>query len=561
MLNQCPERLGGRMKPANNQSISLVFMIAGLFFTYACGPKSYDEYGYKANSSIDSSDNPATITNTADSPADMAVGDVYAVTFDGQNDGLIDFEGTDYDSNFILAVSAIDTAQTSRTIQLSDESIPFKANTAEENNNWTEMDTKDALDQQLRGAEMMISRDPEYQKVSFEVSAGKAMTGKAIVEVGDIESFNVLSGLSSLSSYTDIQAEARCVGSNVIFYVDTQVALYSSADLTDSDVDLLCNEFDEVAGKEFEIFGEPSDIDNNGKVAVLMTPQVNKLGAMGGGIITGFFFANDLYTSANSNMREVIYVMVPDSNGVYGVTIPKSFAMNNLLPAVLPHELQHAINYNQKVFVSGVSSEENWLNEALSHFSEDRLGYGHENPSRIEVYLDDTELYGPISAGSPNLAERGAAYLFLRFLYEQADDGDQFLWNLVHSDLVGAQNLEISFAGKNEDFDQVSEFILRWSAAMVMSSFNLSSDDRFSYQERSWNSETQHWEGVCLNCNTEDGRGTILKGITLSPYYGVSQLTIEPTAVKFYQVTSFPNEIRLQANAAGQYGAMLIRYQ
>jgi len=189
------------------------------------------------------------------------------------------------------------------------------------------------------------------------------------------------------------------------------------------------------------------------------------------------------------------------------------------------------------------------------------LGYGHENPSRIEVYLEDTELYGPISAGSPNLAERGAAYLFLRFLYEQADNGEQFIWDLLHSDLIGAQNLEASFNGKSEDFDQVSEFLMRWSAAMAMSSFNLSSDERFSYKERTWNPETNHWEGICLNCNTEDGRGTILKGITLSPYYGVSQLTVESSAVKFYQITSFPSEIHLQSDTSGQYGAMLIRYQ
>jgi hypothetical protein len=549
------------MKPINKQSISLALIITGLFFTYACGHESYGEYGYKANGSIDTNNSPTMITNTASSPSEMAVGDVYSVTFDDQNEGLIDFEGTDYDSNFILAVGALDTAQVSRTIQLSDESIPFEANSAKEDDNWTEIDAQEALDQQLRGAEMMISQDPEYQKASFGFSSGKAMGEKAIAEVGDIETFKVLSGLSSLSSYQDVQAEARCVGTNVIFYVDTQVVQYNGSDLTDSDVDSLCEMFDDVAGKEFEAFGEPSDIDNNGRVAVLMTPQVNKLGAMGGGIITGFFFANDLYTSANSNMKELIYVIVPDSNGVYGLTIPKSFAMQNLLPAVLPHELQHAINYNQKVFVNGGVAEENWMNEALSHFSEDFLGYGHENPSRIEVYLEDTELYGPISAGSPNLAERGAAYLFLRFLYEQADNGEQFIWDLLHSDLIGAQNLEASFNGKSEDFDQVSEFLMRWSAAMAMSSFNLSSDERFSYKERTWNPETNHWEGICLNCNTEDGRGTILKGITLSPYYGVSQLTVESSAVKFYQITSFPSEIHLQSDTSGQYGAMLIRYQ
>jgi hypothetical protein len=292
-----------------------------------------------------------------------------------------------------------------------------------------------------------------------------------------------------------------------------------------------------------------------------MTPQVNRLGAMGGGIITGFFFASDLYSSSNSNQREIIYVLVPDSGGLFGMTIPKDFAMGNLLPAVLPHEIQHAINYNNKVMVNGGSSEDNWLNEALSHFSEDILGYGKENPSRSEVYLNNTSYYGPISSGSPSLGERGASYLFLRFLYEQASNGKQFIWDLVHSENNGVANLEQSFAGTSADFDQVSEFLIRWEAAMVMSSFNLSTDPRFSYKARAKNSATGNWEGVCLSCDADDGRGTELTGIVLTQFYGVGPVSLDPTAAKFMKVTTFPQKVDLKAKEAGTYAATLVRYK
>lgn len=543
----------------------VVAIAAGFIFTYGCGGEggpSEDEY--KANSTtIDGSEFPATITNTAGSPAAMNIGDVYTVTFDETNNGIIDFSGTDSSAQFILVVSAIDTVQSSRTVQLSDENTEFDISEDVESNQgekWKDMTVRDALDQQLRGVEMELSANQNHERYF----AAKAMLGKSVQKeyrAGQMESFNVLASLSSFSSYKTVQGEVKCVSDNVVFYVDTQVKRYNPSDLTDADVEQLCTSFDKVAGKEFEIFGEPSDINEDGRIAVLMTPQVNRLGAMGGGIITGFFFANDLYSGSNSNNREIIYVLVPDSEGTYGVSISKSFAMDNLLPAVLPHELQHAINYNQKVFVADGSSEENWLNEGLSHFAEDLVGFGQENPSRVEVFLNNPSYYGPITSGSPDLAERGAIYLFLRYLYEQASDGKVFIWNLLHSNLTGTANLEAAFAGISEDFNQVSEFLLRFNATLVMSSFNLSKDLKYSYAERVKNSETNHWEGVCLNCDTEDGRGTILSGISLATYYGVSQINIGAVSSQFYKITSFPQEIKLSANAAGSYGASLIRFK
>lgn len=559
------------MTPTKINQLLIMVMATGLLITQACGSNTSSSGGYKANSSVEGGD-PASVTNTANSPAEMNVGDIYTVTFDNKEDGVIDFEGTDSSAQFILAVGSLDTIQTSKTVQLADEGVELDIVKSPEDiiegRNWTDISANDALEQRLRGAEMELSLDPDISKASplMNEAAGamKAMVGASkasMPAVGDSESFKVLAGLSSLSSYKTIQAKAKCVGDNVVFYVDTQVELYNPDDLTDSDVNSLCATFDAVAAEEFEVFGETSDVNGDDRVAVLMTPQVNRLGAMGGGIITGFFFANDLYSSSNSNFREIIYVLVPDSKGTYGVTIPKNFAIENLLPAVLPHELQHAINYNQKVFEAGISAEDNWMNEGLSHLAEDLVGFNQENPSRIEVYLNNTGSYGPISAGSPNLAERGASYLFLRFMYEQATNGKELIWDLLHSDKTGVENLEAAFAGTSSDFDQVSEFLLRWTSAMVMSSFNLSNDPRFTYKERVFNPSTNHYEGVCLNCETDDGRGTVLSGVNLANYYGVSQASIEATAAKFYKVTSFPNKMDLSSNSTGSYGATLVRFK
>lgn len=547
----------------------LVVLVAGLMATYfvGCGQADYADSSYKAESVVGGESDPVTITNEVSSPSEMNVGDVLAATFDDQGTSTIDFAGTDSSAQFVLAVSAIDVGQGTHIAQLSNGDISstladISSIGDSKEATWKSMDMREALDQQLRGAEMEMAVDPEISVAKPNLSMSGVM--KAMVAavstpaVGDIESFKVLGGLSSLSNFTTVSAEARCVESKVIFYVDTRV---TDANLSDSDISKLCGEFNETLTKEFEIFGEPSDVNGDGHVAVLMTPQVNMLGAMGGGIITGFFFANDLYAGSNSNNREIVYTLVPDATGTWGVTIPKSFAMDNLLPAVLPHEMQHAISYNQHVLVNKGRAEENWLNEGLSHLAEDLLGFGQENPSRVEVYLNDTESYGPITTGSPGLAERGAIFLLLRYLYEQADNGEQFIWNMAHTSLTGTSNIESAFAGRSEDFNQMSEFLLRWSATMIMSSFNISSDPKYSYSARTMNGDTNHLEGVCLNCDTQDGRGTILSGVSLATYDGYSKPTLEPTATKYYVIKSVPSKIKLAAATGGTYGATLVRFK
>jgi hypothetical protein len=551
------------MKPRANILKFLVTVVGGLIILSGCGSQS--DPVYKAESAIQGSTEPTSVTNTAGSPKEMNVGDIYMVTFSGTDEDKVSVDFTDVDKSaeFVLAVSSLDGASSSRTVQMSsDESVEMDL--ATEDDNWREMSASDALDQQLRGIESELSMDPNMTiatPVSNGISAMKAMMANSQATADSSASFRVLSGLSSLSSYTTVRADVKCVGSNVVFYVDSEVKNTNPSDLTDSDVSSICSNFDSIIPREYKLFGTPSDVNNDGKVTVLMTPQVNRLGAMGGGIITGFFFANDLTATSNSNQREIIYILVPDTNGHYGMKIPKSFAMDNLIPGVLPHELQHAINYNQKVLVAKSQAESNWLNEGLSHLSEDILGYGQENPSREEVYLQNPSYYGIVSPGAPGLAERGGIYLFMRYLYEQSADGDKFLWDLLHSKYTGVENLEKSFAGTSADFDQLTEFLLRWNATIVMSSFNLSTDPRFTYKSRVMNGTTGNWEGVCLSCDTEDGRGTELVGVSLAKYFTWLQISLDPTATQFYKVDNFPNRMSFKSKTAGTYSASLIRYK
>lgn len=542
------------MRPNKNYQWLPLVIGAVAFLTYSCGHESdWGESGLKASSTKGEA---TTITNSVSHPSEMRIGDIYAITF-SEDEGLIDFSGVEQGAQFALVVSSLTLDGTS-SIQLSnDEDLPLETSNfkSQISNDWNGWSAGEALDQSLRNAEMALSADDEPIRPSSSLGL-KAMLGSSVPEVGTKEDFHVLASISALSSYKDVTAEAVCIEDNVIFYLDTEA---DSGVLTEDEIDLLCTEFNRVAGLETVIFGEPSDVNLDGRVAVLMTPQVNRLGSMGGGIITGFFFASDLYSGSNSNQREILYTLVPDPSGKWGTSIPKDFALNNLLMAVLPHELQHAINYNQKVLVNGGVSEETWLNEGLSHLAEDLVGYGQENPSRVEMFLSRPSSYGAVTAGSPGLAERGAVYLLLRYLYEQAADGNRFVWDMVHLPETGVAALEEAFGGTSNDFDQLSEFVLRWSATLALDSLSISTDPRYSYQERLWSGDTSRWTGICLVCETEDGRGTVLNGVQFETFYSVQTVSLESTASKFWQISSAPSRVVLKGSQDGTYGAVLVR--
>src|SRR5690606_7400053 len=99
-----------------------------------------------------------------------------------------------------------------------------------------------------------------------------------------------------------------------------------------------------------ETFGEPSDLDGNGRAIIFFTRAVNELTSPGSGsYIGGFFYDRDLFprtgagACAGSNAAEMFYMMVPDP--VRGTT-ENSFTKESVqrhTVAVIAHEFQHLI--------------------------------------------------------------------------------------------------------------------------------------------------------------------------------------------------------------------------
>ncbi len=296
--------------------------------------------------------------------------------------------------------------------------------------------------------------------VSFDVATASR---RAVVPpaLGHERTFEVCTS-ADCSGFTDVTATAVYVGEKAAIYLDNTVPTGGYAP---QDIDGTGQLFDEyLYPLDTTSFGRESDLDNNGVVVALLTDAVNDLSPncnSDGSVILGYFYGNDLIPgNAHSNAGEIFYSLVPAPDDP-DCRIDLAFAQEYLGPTFI-HEFQHMISFNQHVLVRGGSSEDTWLNEGLSHYAEELAGRAVPDQfcdgdclTRFAVgdignsysYLTDPEQFFLIEPGSSNgsLAERGANWLFVRWLVDQfgADlTGAAFTRQLVETSRVGHANVE-----------------------------------------------------------------------------------------------------------------------
>lgn len=281
-----------------------------------------------------------------------------------------------------------------------------------------------------------------YATSGESATGGEPMMLRTPPQVGEQRSFKVCPSLSCVPPMTTVTAVVKAVGQRLALYVD----LEAQNSLTQADYDDVVNTFDtRLYALDTLAFGRESDRDGNGVVIVLMTPAINRLVTAqrcmepGGGFVAGYFFGADLDPrldfDPNYNKGEVFYALVPDPTGVYSCSHSVS-RVKELLPVVFMHELQHMISFNHHVLIPGAtttSTEVLWLNEAMSHYAEELGGrsYLPSNPAMFSVFLSgnirnayqymaETGSHYLVSQfGSGSLGERGAGWLFMRYLVDQ----------------------------------------------------------------------------------------------------------------------------------------------
>jgi hypothetical protein len=305
--------------------------------------------------------------------------------------------------------------------------------------------------------------------------------------VGDTRGFSVCATLTC-SSFQLVTATAKTVSGHLALYVDN---LAPANGLAQADYDSLGALFDaRLYALDTTAFGRESDIDGNTVVAVLLTNVVNKLVTKAqcsqSGFVAGFFFGADIDPAFASDPRfnhgEVFYSIVADPDSTLSCAHSVS-QVKRLVPVTFVHEFQHMISYNQHVLIRGGEPQHTWLDEGMSHFAEELGGrsflpgdpttfsnYAIGNLFNAYGYLDSSATHFlAFSAGIGSLAERGAAWLFVRYLADQfATDTTfaavaAFTRTLEQTNLLGGADVA---AATGQPFATVAE---HWALANYVS--------------------------------------------------------------------------------------------
>jgi len=312
--------------------------------------------------------------------------------------------------------------------------------------------------------------------------------------VGDVKTFSVCQNIDC-TGFVPVVAKAQVVGGNLAIYVDTNAT--TAQTYTPTDLQNISQLFDNYLYPiDTTNFGRESDIDNNGVVEVLLTPQINRLSGScntSRSVILGYFLSVDLEPSQQgSNNGEVFYSIVPDPNNS-ACTISKQFAEDNLGPTFI-HEFQHMISYNRHVLVAGGTSEDTWLNEGMSHYAEELGGrlipnnliqnpllqpgettlgqFAGADYDNAYSYLTNPEITALIESdqSTGTLTERGANWLMVKWLGNQfgttTPDSSRFLvpttdftLKLENTAILGAANVA------QQSGQPFSDLVTYWQAA------------------------------------------------------------------------------------------------
>ena len=292
---------------------------------------------------------------------------------------------------------------------------------------------------------------------------------------------------------------------------------------TDADYRRFAAAFDTLVHTvNVDAFGEPQDIDRNGRAIVFFTRAVNELSpASSNSFVGGFFWARDFTPKSEcggSNEAEMFYMMVPDPDGLVtnarGVQ-SRSFRhgfVDSITVGTLAHEYQHLINAGRRAYVTRTNvAEQGWLNEALSHVAEELvfhrqarvlprrnlgathfgapgydaafLQYVNSNMARYRTFLQEPALHSPFadeSGTGTGVQARGASWAWLRYLADHRGAGDGDVWRrLANSSTNGFANIREVFG-----VDPL-ESIRDWSMANLLDDLGLPVESR--YTQPSWN--------------------------------------------------------------------------
>lgn len=326
------------------------------------------------------------------------------------------------------------------------------------------------IEQRLRAYERAVTSDalPNTQRRrTSELSGASLAVQAAQRDVGDTVTVrvpNLQTGKNICRDFITTRAVVRAVSSRATMLEDIASP---PGKMTLLDYQQLAQEFDDVIFPTDTLwFGSPTDLNNDQRVSIVYTPEVNKLTPAGStGIVGGFFFGGDIirrteYPATNdcrnqTNEQEIFYILAPDPGGTINGNQRTTAGVRQVTRGTIAHEFQHMINQSVRQYNPQVKAFETaWLNEAMSHFAEEAVGralrgfsdsqslryfdinpdtnnqgdyaaYFRQNQSRFARWAVRPDTSSPASAkAADQLGPRGAAWALVRYAADHYSNGN-----------------------------------------------------------------------------------------------------------------------------------------
>jgi hypothetical protein len=425
-------------------------------------------------------------------------------------------------------------------------------------------------------------RDRERTELTPRFAAARRLNAISVpalptsVAVGDLITINV-NPQDPCSNPIRHAVRVVAIGSKALILNDT---LNPKPGFATADYQRFAARFDTlVYPMDVAAFGEPTDIDKNGKIAIVFTRAVNELTPRNSSsYVGGLTFSRDLFPQigtpratacAASNEGEFFYLMAPDPAGTINGNVRTNAFVDANSTGVIAHELVHLINASRKLYVntSAPKFEEKWLDEGLAHEAEELLFYREAglsprsnltyqvlassartatafrndmlgNQGRLRDYLASPNDGSPYRGGD-SLSSRGAAWSLLRYLVDRTSTSDGNVWSrLVNNTAVGVANLQSVFG-------DVAPLLRDWNVSHVM-------DDAPSapteLSQKSWN-----WHSIFGGI---DGIAALypLPVTAMSPTTTTYSGVVVPGGAAFYSF-SMPANGTATLTLGGQSGA------
>lgn len=323
------------------------------------------------------------------------------------------------------------------------------------------------------GVRESIQRNPD---AALAISSAIAVEGDTVVyRVPDINSTNLCT-----TGFKEVRAVVKRTAAHVTIAEDiaSPAGGFSASDFTE-----IANEFESlVYPTDTLYFGRETDRNEDGRVTILYTPEVNRATPQGAaGFVAGFFWGGDLVKKSEyqqwniqcpqTNEQEIFYMLVPDPTGTINGNQRSVSLVKANTRGTIAHEFQHMINHGRRLLNPAVdSAETTWLNEGLSHFAEEIVGrvkrgftdferlnfnavnantddfnaFFRQNLARYRSWMQRPDTSSPTSeSAARQLAPRGAAWMFLRYTadHHSGNNLKSFLRRVVTGPDIGLRNV------------------------------------------------------------------------------------------------------------------------